>query len=275
MIINQLHYLYSVGSHKMAGKIAYPLHGHSFGEIFWVARGEMLHRINGREQMMRKGDCAWLRPCDVHSLHSTDGRKVFWIVNIAFQWSIYKALCERYFHGDKGVYGEDGEMPRFVHFDGARMERLAHDAVTLVNAPTHHFNIERFLMNVIAEAGRWGGGESAGDAPKWLNDAHHLFKSVEHFRKGAAGFYPLCGKSVEHVSREFRRCYGKTVQEYAQELKMHHAAILLEVSTKEIADIAMDCGFDSLSQFYLRFRQHHELTPVQYRRRCHEKMYPD
>ncbi len=275
MQINQLSGLYNVGSHKMAGKVAYPLHGHNFGEIFWVARGEMRHCINGEEQELRKGDCCWLRPRDVHSLHSVNGRKPFWIVNVAFQWSSYEALRRRYFQGGPDVYGEDADMPRLVQFNPGGMERIGQDALRLVHESRSPFNIERFLMNVITECGiEREVGKEAVDMPSWLKQACGLYRNPQHFRKGAAGFYPLCGKSAEHVSREFHRYCGKTIQEYAQELKMEHAATLLEGSPLEIMDISMECGFDSLSHFYLAFRQYHEMTPAQYRKKVQGEMYP-
>lgn len=268
--------LYSARRTQLAGEVAYPLHRHDFAEIFWVDEGEMVHWINGETVTLRKGDCVFIRPeLDAHSLHSAHGKQPFWIVNTTFQWHVYETLRVRYFQDNRSIYAEQEAMPRVIRMGELQLQRMRQELVSLLRAPNHHFFIERFLMNLLGECCDLALGKDLipSTAPSWLQNAWHAFQAPERFREGASCFYRLCGRSHEHVSREFHRHTGKTLQECAHELKIRHAAALIAGTNREVIDIALECGFESLSHFYSSFRSVYGMTPRAYRMNAQKKMY--
>jgi AraC-like DNA-binding protein len=266
---------YSSRRIRLSGEVAYPLHGHDFAEIFWVDEGEMIHHIHGEDILLREGDCVFVRPWDVHSLHSVCGDDPFWIVNTIFPWHVYEALKMRYFQGNHCPYGEDEPKARTIRLGERQLQRMRQELVFLLRASRHLFYIERFLMNLLGECCDLAVESSLipKESPQWLQNAWHTFQNPEYFREGASAFYRLCGRSAEHASREFRRCTGKTVQECAHELRIRHAGALLAGTTKEIADIALECGFESLSHFYASFKAVEGMTPRSYRIQSQKRMY--
>ena len=67
--------------------------------------------------------------------------------------------------------------------------------------------------------------------------------------------------------RFFKARTNKTYQQFLKELRLEHACQLLqsEKSQKLIADIAFECGFNSVSNFNRYFKKEKGVSPLQYR----------
>lgn len=67
--------------------------------------------------------------------------------------------------------------------------------------------------------------------------------------------------SPAHLSRLFRKSLGLGFAEYVNRLRARAAWDLLRRTDKPVAEVAMECGFSSLAQFYRVFRRLHGRTP--------------
>jgi len=258
--------IFGVGRPKLCGPVAFALHDHEFGEIFWIDEGCCRQVVNGVAQELVEGDMVFIRPADAHSLHSKGGAP-FHLVNISFQWSHFLNLKARYFPQDHSLYNEDSRLPRGFRLEG-KILCWARDAFTeLLKSPRTAFFLERFLMNLFAELALVGEPTCLFDesAPGWMREAWRIMKEPSRLEEGVAGFSRLCGRSDGHVSREFRRHTGTTLVAAINRLRMDYAATLLAGSRREIVEIGMLCGFQSLSRFYQCFKESYGLTPRQYR----------
>ena len=77
----------------------------------------------------------------------------------------------------------------------------------------------------------------------------------------------LYGKNEKYLGRLFLAETGMTFKQYLTEIRLKHARDLLLVSGASILDIALDCGFGSVSYFNRLFRQRYQMTPSEYRKR--------
>lgn len=75
----------------------------------------------------------------------------------------------------------------------------------------------------------------------------------------------MLGLSNTHLVRLFKHYYGMTISEYLIELRIKEATRLLTHTDTEITKIALDAGFQSMSNFYKIFRMRTGLTPKEYR----------
>ena len=75
------------------------------------------------------------------------------------------------------------------------------------------------------------------------------------------------GFSKNHVINLFRREYGRTPFAYINELRIEHAAYLLEVTSRTVESIAYESGFRDYSYFYRQFSRKNGMSPVQWRRK--------
>ena len=74
------------------------------------------------------------------------------------------------------------------------------------------------------------------------------------------------GLSVRHFSRLFRISTGKTVSDYAAQIRIERAKALLADERVLIKEVAYRCGFQSSSSFSSAFRNATSLTPQEFRR---------
>jgi len=80
-----------------------------------------------------------------------------------------------------------------------------------------------------------------------------------------AGLAEREGMSVRHFSRLFRASTGKTVSDYAAQVRIQRAKNLLMDDRILIKEISYRCGFQSSSSFSSAFRRATSLTPQQFR----------
>lgn len=74
------------------------------------------------------------------------------------------------------------------------------------------------------------------------------------------------GISKYHMSREFKRYMGITLNEYIIMTRLNHAKELLKYTDKTVEEIAFSCGFHHVSHFINQFKKHEKSTPLQYRK---------
>ena len=75
----------------------------------------------------------------------------------------------------------------------------------------------------------------------------------------AVGLHP------NYAMNLFKRVVGLPIAAYITRHRLSHAQAMLLNTDHNILDIAVDCGFGSLSRFYEAFRAHLKKTPRQYR----------
>lgn len=74
--------------------------------------------------------------------------------------------------------------------------------------------------------------------------------------------------SPYHFLREFRSQVGITPHQYVLGRRLRQAALRLQQSDEPVLSIALDCGFNDVSEFNRRFKRTMGLSPTQFRRRA-------
>jgi AraC-like DNA-binding protein len=97
-------------------------------------------------------------------------------------------------------------------------------------------------------------------------------KALDFIRQSSAT-NPTVAQVAAHVGlsrsrffEQFRRCMGISPLHYIDWVRMSHAIQLLGESTKPLADIAAQLGFDEHSNFTRFFTQHMGVPPSEFRR---------
>jgi len=145
------------------------------------------------------------------------------------------------------------------------LSRFYHWADELSRSPREHLYLERFLLNILAELTLQQNEAPVLDAPEWLAQACRAIRKPEHFSRGAGEFHRLCGRSREHVARSVRLYFATTPTDYVNGVRLDYAKRQLEMGDRSILDIALDCGMENLSHFYVQFRALTGTTPRKYR----------
>ncbi len=76
--------------------------------------------------------------------------------------------------------------------------------------------------------------------------------------------------SPSRLAHLFTAQTGEPLIRARMKLRMRHAARLLEITSRQVSDIAKDVGFKSLFQFSRQFSRWYDMSPSTYRQRLHD-----
>lgn len=120
--------------------------------------------------------------------------------------------------------------------------------------------------SAVCEAASYPDGVRIAAAPEWFCRFYDSLTSLEVFSEKTGDIIAATGRSREHVCRMFKKYTGTTINTYLNDLRLEHACAMLTTTYSDIADIAAESGFDSISTFYHLFRKAKGMTPAKYRR---------
>jgi len=97
--------------------------------------------------------------------------------------------------------------------------------------------------------------------------------AARHFRERVTlpGLARAAAMSPAAFSRYFKRSTGRAPSDFLNDLRIEHACRLLRESPRTVADIALETGFSTLTNFNRRFRERAGTTPREYRRAFHRQ----
>lgn len=96
--------------------------------------------------------------------------------------------------------------------------------------------------------------------PLWqIMDSNFMFNlSIPEYAR-------LAQRSVSTFKRDFKMMYKTTPGRWLTAKRLEYAKLMLESSRKTISEVAFESGFENSSHFSRVFRQHHNMSPGQYR----------
>lgn len=255
-------------SRKAPGE-EFPLHDHDFPEVFWIAEGEVDHTINGQTSRLVRGDLMFIRAQDTHHFlgAGTSGGGV--IANFAIRPDLVTAFRRRYFPQGRHAWWTRSAVPPLLSLNPADVHALEQAARELgAHTRPDRLATDRFLHELfhLLRASR---REAPGAAePAWLADARRALRDPQHLAAGVPRLASLAGCSPEHLARTVRRVHGVTPTDLVNRQRLDWAAGELMFTGREITEVALAAGFESLSHFYHLFRRQHGVPPRQFRLRA-------
>lgn len=241
------------------------IHTHDYAETFWVESGTGIHHVNGYRMKLQRGDLVMMRPEDVHTFTSVRGTLT--IVNVAFHRATLDHYRRRYFEGCRTLFWTTDALPcRFSLTDEAladittRVEKVMKGNRTIVQ-------LDSLMTDIFCAVTGEPSGTGHDLAPQWLANAMKLFRRPEHFCRGCEGFVQLTGHNGDYVSRVMRRCCGRPLVAFVNEVRMEYAASQLIMTNMPIKEICGKCGFGSMSYFYNVFAKTYRMSPYRFRER--------
>ena len=209
------------------------------------------------------GDCVFLAPDHAHSI-ACDAGSIGWS-NIAMHAGELGLLCARH-AADLGWWPWSGQTPHLARLSKAQARRLLAEAEGVPVTGQVRRHLDHFataLIDILAELPRPTETASA----TWLDEALlTLRRDPARLRHGLPALIALCRRSPRHIARAVRARHACTSEEFVLRLRLEAAADLLVRTSDGVLDIALACGFSSLSHFYRRFHARFGMTPAALRR---------
>jgi len=71
----------------------------------------------------------------------------------------------------------------------------------------------------------------------------------------------LSGRSLASFKRDFQQRYNSSPKKWINEQRLEHARLLLQHSSNNVSEVAMECGFENIPHFIKIFKQRFGFTP--------------
>lgn len=247
-----------------------PPHTHDFYEVFYVLDGTASHILNERKERLRAGDLVFIYPDDSHSIAG----KTFQLINIAFPADTWENFCNLAGLEETGLISTSSNSPPMHRIPSERRQecaalfgRVLSAYQSSVSSNTARLDLCRFWISVteFLLPSEQKALDQIERFPAWLSHACRAMHEEENLRAGLDRFVEISGVSQAHLSRTLKACCGQTPTEFLNEERIERAAMLLATTPMEITDIALECGFNNLSNFYHLFRKRFTDSPRAWR----------
>jgi len=258
---------------KVAQLTDHELHTHDALEISVVLDNRIRFKTPNRDYYGNPGDIFLYRPFEPHwTLIEPDRPPARWIMLLfspGFAGRLpdgNQLLTPFYSVRTEPLIPADAPL-------AADIRRAALDALEEQKARRFGWETRRFLrfadaLTLIrrhyAETAGSAGAEGAADSrlerviPYMLS---HLGEEI-----GTDELIALSGLGKNQFFQGFRDLTGLAPGRFLLRLRLQHAAYLLQYTDRPVTDIALECGFGSVSYFNRRFKEYSGLAPTEHRR---------
>lgn len=161
-------------------------------------------------------------------------------------------------------------LPVLTFGDSFFMESSLRRIVSLTAKKDVHSDIlcSNIIINVVTHLLICSSNEnlSLSAMPQYLK---YIGKYLEQHFKELISLDALsmdCDVSKYHLSREFKKYFGRTLTDYLIELRLNYAKELLRFSDLPISEITFACGMNNTSHFIRLFKRQEGRTPLAYRK---------
>lgn len=246
-------------------------HSHDFAEILLVTEGAVTHLVNGERQRLTAGNICFLRPDDLHGFAPDPEFKQVEIVMIDFSLDMFLSLSV-YFENDAFLQQLTAPvLPPNFKMDAPACNAL-YARLLKLNSPGISPLLRKIKLKILLGElySRFFIDEinllSESQVPDWLETLCTEMRKVENFSIGLDRMQKLACRIPGHLCKSFRKYLGKTPADFINELRINHAARLLNDSHEDIVMIADRLRFQSLSRFYHLFKEYYGMSPAAYRK---------
>ena len=243
-------------------------HWHSYFEITYVKRGRGRYFANGQEYEMTEGDIIIFNNVEPHGWSLLENDMQLMVMIFAsefiadrtqlFDYDYLKPFVERGSNFKNRIGSEEAvshEIRKGIQEISREWEEQKEGYRLMIKA-----NVLRILTMLIRTYQDGSKSEEMlrekKNAMKRLEqalayiDAHYCEKIALEDAAGAAFM------SSNYFSSYFRKVTGFSFSDYVTRLRVFHARELLRDSDRSVTEIAMECGFHNISNFYRLYKKH-------------------
>ncbi|MBN2598164.1 MAG: helix-turn-helix transcriptional regulator [Marinifilaceae bacterium] len=99
----------------------------------------------------------------------------------------------------------------------------------------------------------------------YITPIWEVMESNYMYNLSLAEFAQIANRSTSTFRREFEKYYHTTPGKWLTHRRLERAKSFLESGSKPIGEIAFECGFENVSHFSRLFKDHNNMSPLQFR----------
>lgn len=255
------------------------LHSHDALEINMIKAGTGYYIINGVTHDFQPGDIVLIDSAALHCAYEREGL-VMQVITFDAAWFIGNQ------RSDPGVLSPFKEMGVYFthildrdnpHLPALRELLLAIQEEHVAARPSYVSVVYAYMLQFFVQVNRHFRQENVQQhtgsvSHAQLEKMRLVIREMEDRYAHAWTLEELAALAYLSPSRFsdiFRRTVGVSPLMYLIQIRLEHAYQLLETSDLKIVDIAMECGFRTLSNFNRLFKRHVGTEPRHIRSKAH------
>ena len=258
------------------GEDIYAFHLHEFAEILLLAKGYLMHEVNGGHHILPPGSLIFVRPYDLHRLLPVNSARVVFaslvissaVVRELMDYLAAPAIANRFNTPSESPYVQLAFEE--THTLMLQLESISNEqAVNPENStPMGRALAAQLFANYL---GRSGQAEQDNNRvpPLWLSKLREDAEGWESLKDAIQRMHNTSRCHPSHLCKTFRKYYNETPTDFINRLRLRKAARLLSEPEAKVVAVATELGFDSVSHFHHLFKRYFGLTPAEYRRTTH------
>lgn len=255
---------------------SFPPHWHNEFELNYIRSGTAVFYYNGERYLPEEGDIFIFQPNQTHSMSTLGDHKIYYDTFL-FTTESFGLPSERGNHTIIGpLVSGDSQITLPINRSSPGYPLLKEIVEAMVsasklNSATDDLLVKGELLRLFYYLHTYGHikysrNEKAADTERIQPVLTYI---DQHYAENLtvdslARLIPL---SPNYFMYCFKRVTGTSIVSYITQIRIRNACELLQNSGKQVLQIAMECGFDNLSNFNRQFKKNTGCSPMQYRKR--------
>lgn len=256
-----------------------PWHWHDEFEFGYISGGSILYKTNRQEFVLREGDGVFINSGVLHYLHPIEPfsevglRSQFFDRTFLaggsgniFDIKYVAPVQEQKLLDAVPLYRDDEESRRFLK------KMLECEKISLKGEPFFELRLRSHLSELWETVYSWAADRKFADSDydpvedERIKQILSYIQEHYHDKLSAADLGNEAHISERECYRLFQNILGITPGEFITSLRLQKAQEFLRDTDKSVLEIALETGFGTSSYFCKIFKEHHHITPNQYRK---------
>lgn len=245
-------------------------HHHIEFELFYLTSGDVVFGIDGEEVNLHAGDSVFIQPNVDHYIKNNPNNKYHFIAMV-FDPEVLGT------QGDKiRTIFENIRIYRYINLSDEIVEKIKQASKVLRNNEYgKEFILKSVLFDIISYAIETKqymevGKNISGTATKGINSLDCVLAYItEHYREPISldDVMDISSYSKSHFIRLFKKHVGVNLTDYINQYRIEKACLDLIYTTKNITQVAIENGFNTVQYFSKIFKDYMKCTPKQYQKK--------
>ncbi len=242
-------------------------HDHDFYEFLFIKSGMAIHYINGEREIISEGQLMLIRPDDCHKFVQMQNNDMT-LISFSVSYELMDDVSK--FIGIKISNLHKNKFPPQKTYQPSHVKSIVHMMNKVVYTVNETKNDESYIIRNAKPTLAYLLNEllnvdsTNATMPEWLVDLVEKMSIEQNFVAGYDRMVSLCPVSTAHMSRSFYKFLGIKPIQFINEKRIHLALEIISYGQTNSETICELCGFESMSNFYLNFKNIVGCSPSEY-----------
>ncbi len=257
--------------------VHFPKHRHNYVEVIYMCQGTTTHIIDGNQVVLEEGDMLFLNQHAEQEILPAKEKDI--AVNFIILPEFFDTAFSMMRNEENtlreflvGTLSGNNGLSSYLYFhvsDILPIQNLVENMVWTIfydlgnKRSCNQITMGLLLLQLLNYTDKMETGSG-----KFQTELTGIVLSYieEHYKNGTLSeLAELMRYDVYWLSREIKKCMGKTYKELQQEKRMNQARYLLNNTKLPVTDIIESIGYDNTSYFYRKFKEKYGMSPKEYR----------